>query len=104
MEISIFAKKRQTKDGRTFYVYLSTLHKKDGTDVKCQVKFDNNCCEPPKPDDCPCNILIDKDDCNFSSKTLVIEATGELVERSTLWVKHWAAGGEYVDHSMDDFA
>lgn len=103
MEISIFAKKRQTKDGRPFYIYLTTLHRKDGTEVKAQAKFSTEC-DPPKPESCPCNIIVDKENCNFSSKTVLIEATGELVDRSILWIKQWANGSEYVDHSMDDFA
>ena len=101
MEISIYAKKRQTKDGRTFYVYLSTLRKKDGSEIPCSVKF-NKDLTPPKPETCPCNIIVDKEHCNLSSKKFFREETGEILETHTLWVNQYAAGGEFVDHSMDD--
>ena len=35
MEITIFAKKRLTKEGKPFFSFLSTLKKKDGTDLVC---------------------------------------------------------------------
>ena len=102
MEISIFAKKRQSKDGRTFYVYLSTLTKKDGSELPCSVKF-NKDITPPKPEDCPCNIIVDKEHCNLSHKNILNPETGYVMETHTLWVNQYAAGSEYVDHSMDDF-
>ena len=39
MELTIFAKKRQSNDGRPFFTYLSTLTRKDGEEIKVQVKF-----------------------------------------------------------------
>lgn len=103
MELSIFAKKRQTRDGRIFHVYLTTLTRKDGSTVGAAVKFGNGC-DAPDPAACPCNIIVDKENANFSSKHVLNEATGEVIERNTLWVNQYAAGSEYVDHSMDDFA
>ena len=101
MEISIYAKKRQTRDGRTFYVYLSTLTKKDGTEIPVAVKF-NKDLTPPKPESCPCNIILDKEHCNLSKRNFFRQETGEIVESHTLWVNQYAAGSEFVDHSMDD--
>lgn len=101
MEISIFAKKRQTAEGRTFYTYLSTLTKKDGTEIPCSVKF-NKDIQPPRPEECPCNIIVNKEHCNLSTKKIFRESTGEVLEAHTLWVNQYAAGGEWVDHSMDD--
>lgn len=103
MEITIFAKKRQTADGKkTFYNYLSTLTKKDGSTLRCAVKFRESAGNP-KPEDCPLNIVIDKKDANLSPKELVTE-TGEIYTVYTLWVSAWKPGKTYVDHSLDDFA
>lgn len=102
MEISIFAKQRKTKEGRSFTVYLSTLTKKDGSTVPCSVKF-NQSCNPPKPESCPMNIILDKEHCNVSKRRYLDESTGEILYAYTLWVSQYAAGGEYVDHSMDEF-
>ena len=103
MEIAIFAKKRQTKDGRSFYSYLTTLTRKGGEQVTCSAKF----CEAfpgPKPESCPINIIVDKADCNFTSKRVLNQATGEVFESNTIWINKWAASpNEWEDHSMDDF-
>lgn len=101
MEISIFAKRRRTKDGREFFAYLSSLRKKDGDTIPVSVKF-NKEIQPPKPESCPCNIIVDKENCNLSSKKFFREETGEILETHTLWVNQYAAGSEFVDHSMDD--
>ena len=110
MEITVFAKKRQTKTGKIFFNYLSTLHKKDGTEVSCDVKFREDAGQP-KPEQCPINIVVDKGDCNLVnrkySRRETDEFTGEVVTmesmRPTLWVSAWKQGSAYVDHSMDDF-
>ena len=102
MELSIFAKNRKTREGRSFVVYLSTLTKKDGTQVPCSVKFTQEC-QPPKPELCPMNIIVDKEHANVSKRRYLNESTGEVLDSYTLWVNQYAAGGEYVDHSMDEF-
>ena len=103
MELTIFAKKRQTADGKkTFYNYLTTLKKKDGSELKCSVKFRESCGNP-EPKDCPVNIIVDKKDANLSYKDLALE-TGEIYTVYTLWVSAWKKGAAYVDHSLDDFA
>lgn len=103
MELTIFAKKRQTADGKkTFYNYLTTLTKKDGSELKCAVKFRESCGNP-KPEDCPLNIVVDKKAANLSHKELTLE-TGEVYTVYTLWVSDWKKGAAYVDHSLDDFA
>lgn len=106
MEITIFAKKRTTKDGKVFYQYLSTLNRKDGTTETVRVAFrdadgDN---KPPKADSCPRNIVFNKDDANMASTRYTDVNTGEQRERKTLWLTRWEQGSEYVDHSMDDYA
>ena len=102
MQITIFAKKRNTKEGKVFYTYLTKLTKKDGTEVTASVKFRDEC-GSPKPDQCPCNIVLEKADCNFTTKTSIDEETGEMRSNHTLWVNNWTKGEPYVDHSMDDF-
>lgn len=102
MEITIFAKKRNSTDGRVFYTYLSTLTKKDGSSITAQVKFRESAGNP-KPEECPMNIKFDKVDANFTSKDLVDEDTGEVITSRTLWVTKWSKGQPYVDTSMDDF-
>ena len=61
MQVTIFAKKRNTKEGKVFYTYLTKLTKKDGTEVTASVKFRDEC-GSPKPDHCPCNNLLEKED------------------------------------------
>lgn len=102
MQVTIYAKKRNTKEGKVFYSYITKLTKKDGSEVTTGVKFRDEC-GAPKPDQCPCNIVLEKGDCNFSTKNLTDEETGEVLQSNTLWVNNWTKGEEYIDHSMDDF-
>lgn len=102
MEITIFAKKRTTKEGKIFYTYLTRLKRKDGFEETSQVKF-REPAEAPKPDCCPCNIIVEKDNMNMSKKILTDTTTGEIIESRTLWIAAYAVGSEYVDHSMDDY-
>lgn len=104
MEITIFAKKRTNKEGKTFYTFLSTLNRKDGTTDTVRVAFrDTGDNHPPKPDSCPRNIIIDKATCNMAARRYTDSATGEIKESRTLWITEWQPGSEYVDRSMDDY-
>lgn len=100
MEITVFAKKKQTKQGKTFFTYLTTLKKKDGTEDKMEVKFRDECGVPEK---FPVNIIVNKDQCNISKKMKNREDTGEIFEVKTLWITAWSAGSEYVDTSLDEY-
>ena len=102
MEITIFAKKRQTKEGKSFYGYITTLKAKNGEEVTMGVRFREEC-GSPKGEKCPCNIIIEKKDVNISRKHYADEETGEVMESKTLWVTNWKPGSEYVDHSTDEF-
>ena len=88
MEITVFAKKKQTKTGKVFFTYLTTLKKKDGTEDKMEVKFRE---EAGIPDSFPCNLVINRED------------TGEVFETRTLWVTKWTQGTPYIDTSLDDY-
>lgn len=102
MEITIYAKKRTTKEGKSFYSYLSNLTRKDGTKLTVSVKFRDECGNP-KPENCPMSIKFDKRDANLSTRKFVHFETGEVGTSSTLWVSAWEPGTPFVDHSLDDF-
>ena len=105
MEISLFAKKRITKEGKTFYQFLTTLEKKDGTTETVRVAFrniDGN--DIPKAESCPRNIGFDKEHANMATTKYTDNETGEIKERKTLWITKWESGSEYVDHSLDDYS
>lgn len=103
MQITIFAKNRTSKDGKKFQTYFGKLTKKDGEEITTQVKFKEECGTPKV---FPCNIVVDKTDCNFVEKGVkYTDKEGnekDAIDR-TLWVSAWAEGEEYVDHSMDSF-
>lgn len=102
MNLTIFSKKCTTRDGKPFYKYLSTLTKKDGYTLSVQVKFREEA-GAPRPDKCPMNIVVDKNDANLSNREYTRPNTGEIITIHTLWVAHWTQGEAYVDHSLDDF-
>lgn len=102
MEITIYAKKRSTKEGKTFYSYLSTLTKKDGTTQTVSVKFRDEAGNP-KPENCPMNIKFEKGSANMATREFTREDTGEPGVSYTLWVSAWEKGTPFVDHSLDDF-
>lgn len=103
MEIAVFAKKGNTKEGKTFYRYLSTLKRKDNSEQLVAVKFREDCGQP-KAEKCPMNIKFEKKDGNLSKREYLDEATGEVREAFTLWISKWSEGKPYEDHSLDDFA
>ena len=102
MEIAVFAKRCTGKDNKTFYRYLSSLTKKDGTAQTVAVSFRDEAGQP-RPEKCPMNIIISKGDVNLASKTFVREDTGEVGTSYTLWVTKWKEGSPYVDHSLDEY-
>lgn len=102
MEITIYAKKRHAADGKTFYSYLSTLTRKDGTKQTVSVKF-RDVAGNPKPELCPMNIKFDKCYANMATKEFIREDSGEVSTSYTLWVPAWELGAPFVDHSLDDF-
>lgn len=104
MEITVFAKKRTATDGRTFNSYFGKLTKKTGEVITAQIKFRDECGAPSK---CPCNIIVNHSDCNYSEKQKTYtDATTQEQKETTervLWVSGWSDGAEYVDTSMDEF-
>lgn len=115
LNLTIYAKKRTSNDGRTFYTYLTTLHNKNGMELRAQVKFREEAGQP-KGDQCPCNIIVNKRDANLSKREYRVQVpTGESDENGEaimkedirtsheLWVSKWVAGEAFVDHSLDDY-
>lgn len=102
MQQAIFAKKKTTKEGKLFYTYLTTMRKKDGSEIIAQVKF-RDVCGNPDPEKCPINIKFSRDKANMSTRTYTREDTGEIEEQYVLWVSEWTEGEPYHDTSMDDF-
>lgn len=103
-QIAIFAKKRNTKEGKVFYQFLTTMEKKDGTTETMRVSFrdiDGN--TVPRPESCPRNICFEREWGNISRTKYTDNETGEIKERATLWLTKWVEGEPYVDHSLDDF-
>lgn len=100
MKLTIFAKKRRTKDGKPFYTYLTRLKKKNGEEDVVSVKFTDDF--KPSPNDCPLNIEVDKEKANLSVKTVIVNDEDYLSK--TLWVKEYKTSDEvYVDRSLDDY-
>lgn len=102
MQITIFAKRRQTRESKTFFNYSSTLTNRDGVDIPVQVKFREGCGQP-KAELCPMNIVFDKADANLSTREYTDPETAEVRKSRVLWVSKWTQGAEYVDHSLDNF-
>lgn len=104
MEITLYAKRRTTTDGKkTFFSFLTTLTKKDGTPLTCSVKFSGKDNSEPDPAECPMNIIIFKEDCNLAQESYTDNKTGEVRDSYKLWVKKWIHGSEWRDTSMDEF-
>lgn len=104
MNITVFGKKRTTKEGKPFMTYFTKLEKKDGSEITAQVKFTE---EAGNPKTVPCNLVIDKKNANYVEKTeKYIDAETQQEKetiRKTLWVSAWKEGKPYVDTSLDAF-
>lgn len=104
MKVTVFAKKKTSKEGKPFITYVGRLTKKDGDVISAQVRFREEC-GSPKADDCPMIIEFDKANANLSAETYTREDTGEEAVSYKLWIKAWKASAEvYRDDSLDDFA
>lgn len=107
--IPVFAKKRTDKNGKVFYNYLSTLTKKDGTEIKVQLHF-RMTCGMPDAQKCPCMIGFERKDANLVTKEFDKEVETDNgtetrhIVNNVLWLTAWTDCGEYVDTSLDDIA
>lgn len=101
MFLTIFAKKRTSKENKSFYTYLTQLKKKDSDEsVTVQVKFLDEF--KPNPLECPMNIEVEKKNANLQEKKVTTDS-GEIVSR-TLWVKEYnVSENPYEDSSLDEY-
>ena len=103
MIITVFSKKKKTREGKEFTAYIGKLHKKDGYELTASVKFRKEC-GSPKASDCPMNVEFPKEKANLSSQVYTREDTGEEATSYTLWVSEWKKSAvPYRDSSLDDF-
>lgn len=104
MKVTVFAKKKTTQEGKTFYTYIGRmLNKKSGEEVSVQIKFKEDC-GAPKPDKCPCILEIPKEMANLSRQKYGEAEDGAPLYSHTLWVSEWHNTNEkFIDHSLDDF-
>lgn len=101
MKLTIFAKRRTTKEGKPFYTYLTTLKKKTGEKEVVAVKFTEEF--TPNPKDCPMNIEVDKGNANLSNTKVTSEDGREIISK-TLWVKGYELSKEvFKDTSLDEY-
>jgi hypothetical protein len=97
LELTIFSKKRATKDGKKkFFTYFTTM---PGRESAIKVKFREECGAP----DCPANIILHKGDCNMSKEKFTDGVTGELKTIDVLWVSAYSDGKPYEDKSMEEW-
>lgn len=101
MLLTVFAKKRTTTEGKHFYTYLTQLtRKEDGEHVTVQVKFPEGLV--PKADDCPLNIIVNKDKANLSTEKVATD-NGVITSR-TLWIKDYHVDeNPFIDNSLEDY-
>lgn len=105
MKINVFKKKVTPKNGnKQFIKYVTTMVKKDGTNVYCDVSFGEGV---DIPKEFPCVVVFDRTKANLSAKKrdYTDKETGEIKEytRRTLWINEIQAVENYIDHSLDDF-
>lgn len=101
MNITVFAKKATSKEGKNYSIYLGRLiNKITGEEINVRLKFREDCGQP-KADSCPMNIIVAKDDANLVEKAYTVDAETRISR--TLWISKWEQGEAYVDHSLDDY-
>lgn len=100
MELTVFAKKKTTRDGKPFTTYVSKLHRREGGDVYVEVRFKRDC---PLPPSFPCVIEVPRDYASMSERNVTRE-DGTVFTSRRLYVGAWNSTGKtYVDHSLDEF-
>lgn len=104
MKATVFAKKVKTHDGKSFFTFVTSLPKKDGTSQYMKVMYSGN--DKNKrfdSDSCPVVIEFEKKDANISA-TAYTTKEGVKEKIYTLWIQDYKVSDEkFVDHSLDDF-
>lgn len=104
MNLTIFAKNKETKDGKKFVEYSTHIQRRDGTEQFAIVKFTRGT-SVPRQEDCPLNVIINKEDASLAKKAWV-SADGEKHGMNyTLWVDEWTPDTEnpFRDTSLDEY-
>ena len=101
MKIDVFAKNRQTFEGKKFTSYLSRLTKKNGDTIPVQVKFKEDVFSCDIPDVFPATVSFEKKDANLQTYEYPSD-DGEIKVGYTLWLNRWE-NMEYEDNSLDEF-
>lgn len=95
--ITIYSKKRKTKDGKNFLQYLTKLEVKSGETITVGVKFKTDI-----PKNFPVNIEVDRKTANMSPRRYT-RSDGTEATSVTLWIDKWTpADVEFSDHSLDE--
>ena len=99
MKITVFSKKISKHDGSKFTGYVTKLHKKDGSEIYCRVRFREGCSAPRE---CPAIIEVEKDHANLVRRHY--KNDDKEYDIYTLWISDWYPTDEkYIDHSLDEF-
>ena len=99
MKITVFSKKISKYDGSKFTGYVTKLHKKDGSEIYCRVRFREGCSAPRE---CPAIIEVEKDHANLVRRHY--KNDDKEYDIYTLWITDWEPTDEkYIDHSLDEF-
>lgn len=103
MLVTVFARKKKSREGKEFTAYSGRLTNKSGEQINVSIRFRQEC-GSPKAADCPLNIEFDKADANLVQETYVREDTGEDATAYKLWIQAWKESEiVYRDTSLDDF-
>ena len=99
MKITVFSKKISKHDGSKFTGYVTKLHKKDGSEIYCRVRFREGCSAPRE---CPAIIEVEKDYANLVRRHY--KNDDKEYDIYTLWITDWEpTDDKYIDHSLDEF-
>lgn len=91
--ITVFGKKKTTKQGKEFMTYFT---KRGETFYNCSFVKE---CTPPT--ELPCNIDLERGKCFFKEETVTGD-DGREFQKKTIFVKEWKySDTPYVDESAD---
>lgn len=99
MNVSVFKRIVQGRNGISFPVYTAKLTKKTGENVFARCHFNKSC---KIPESFPTVIKVEQGDANTSTTTYTGKDGAEH-EQLHLWIKNYSSEEHYIDHVLDDF-